>query len=267
MMSRFYKNLTLVATILLLSACSVLNGSNKTADSTIDSTTSMQALYQEAQKDLGNSNYIAAVEQLESFQVRFPFADLAKDAQLDLAYAYYRNGDREESITTVNRFIRENPRHEKIDYAYYLRGLTYFKPETQGTKKWLGIDQAKRPPHNDQMSYTYFERLIEKFPDSVYSADAAVKLNLLRNRLARYELNIASYYFQRQAYVAAGRRLEYLIETYPGAPSTIEANAMLIEVYQQLDLPALAQTSDDIVQSNRDELPASDKPVLRNRWW
>lgn len=238
------------------------------------SASAAQTHYNEAQKSLGNRNFTSAIESLELFQTRYPNHDLARDAQLDLAYAYFRDNDRDNAIAVINRFIRENPRHENVDYAYYLRGLVFFKPDIEGTKKLLGLDQAKRPPHNDQMSFNYFKQLVERFPNSEYSVDAQLKLQLLRNRLAQYELNIADYYMRRQAYVAASRRLENLIETYPQAPAVLPANRLLTQAYKELGLNDLAETSAIVSELNRDrfiqlgsDLEGASRDVKPDGWW
>ncbi len=80
-------------------------------------------LYDRARDALDDNRFNIAVERLEELDTRYPFGEHAEQAQLELVYAYYENGDWEEARAAASRFIRLHPDHPQIDYAYYLRGL------------------------------------------------------------------------------------------------------------------------------------------------
>ena len=93
-------------------------------------------LYDLASQDLRANNFKGAIQKLEALESHYPFTNAAKQGQLDLMFAYYRNREMESAIDQADQFIRENPTHPRVDYAYYIRGLAYF--ETGGG--WLEDD-------------------------------------------------------------------------------------------------------------------------------
>ena len=88
---------------------------------------SPEQIYREAIRDIRNNNYPSAIARYEMLEARYPFSEQAKQGQLDLLYAYYKNRAAESAIDQADQFIRENPTHPRVDYAYYIRGLVYFE--------------------------------------------------------------------------------------------------------------------------------------------
>src|SRR5207249_4585316 len=77
------------------------------------------ALYKRARHDLNSNDFNAAIKIYEQLTARFPFADEARQSRLDLIYAYYRAGEGESATDAAETFIRENPAHPRVDYAWY----------------------------------------------------------------------------------------------------------------------------------------------------
>ena len=76
-----------------------------------------EVIYAKAQKSMHKSDYGQAIKQLEALQSRFPFSEPARQAQLDLIYAYYKNREVDPAIDAAETFIRENPTNPRVDYA------------------------------------------------------------------------------------------------------------------------------------------------------
>jgi len=165
-------------------------------------------------------------------------------------YAYYKNGDRENAIDQAEQFIRENPTHPRVDYAYYVKGLANFDRERNFLERWFGVELSKRPPVNSRTSFQSFQALLQRFPDSRYAPDARQRMIFLRNRLAYYEVYVARYYLKRGAYVAALNRAKYAIENYDGAPSIKEALETSRDSYNKLGMNDLAANSAKVLEKN-----------------
>ena len=75
-------------------------------------------LYDRARDALDDNRFNIAVERLEALDTRHPFGEHAEQAQLELVYAYYENGDWEEARAAASRFIRLHHDHDQVDYAY-----------------------------------------------------------------------------------------------------------------------------------------------------
>ncbi len=224
-------------------------------------------LYDMAAKDMRSNNFKGAIEKLESLESHYPFTNAAKQGQLDLMYAYYRNGEAESAIDQADQFIRENPTHPRVDYAYYIRGLVYFESGAGWLEDTLHADVTKRPPHESRKGLQSFQILLQQYPRSPYAADARQRAIFLRNKLADYDLAVAKYYMEREAYVAAVNRARAVIENYDGSPAAIEALGIMAAGYRKLEIPELATVADSVRQANTPSADPNEGAVKDRPWW
>ena len=108
----------LLAALLALAGCASKNER--------DMKSGADVLYDRAHSAMDSGNYRNTITYYETLSARFPFSNQAKQAQLDLIYCYYRNGEPESAIDAASQFERENPTHPRVDYALYMRGLANF---------------------------------------------------------------------------------------------------------------------------------------------
>jgi outer membrane protein assembly factor BamD len=224
-------------------------------------------LYELASKDLSSNNFKGAIEKLEALESHYPFTNAAKQGQLDLMFAYYRNREAESAIDQADQFIRENPTHPRVDYAYYIRGLSYFETGGGWLEDVFRADIRKRPPHEARKSLQAFQILVQNYPRSPYAADARQRMIFLRNKLADYELAVAEYYMQRQAYVAAVNRARAVIENYDGSPAAIEALGIMSAGYRNLGIDELATVADQVRATNAPASDPNEGKVEDKPWW
>ncbi|MES2820543.1 MAG: outer membrane protein assembly factor BamD [Pseudomonadota bacterium] len=242
------KHLLLIAILALTVACS----SNEVVEENLSET----ELYQQAQADLDNKSYTSAVGKLKALESRYPFGRYAEQAQLELIYAYYKNAEPEAAKSAAERFIRLHPQHANVDYAYYLKGLAAFDQDRGLLTRFLPLDMTKRDPGAARDSFNEFARLTSRFPNSRYAPDAKARMVYLRNLLAAYDIHVAHYYLQRQAYVAAANRGRYVVENFQETPSVGDGLAVMTEAYQHLSLDDLAATSLEALKLNYPEHPS-----------
>jgi outer membrane protein assembly factor BamD len=193
-------------------------------------------------------------------EARYPFSEQAKQGQLDLIYAYYKNRSADAAIDQSDQFIRENPTHPRVDYAYYVRGLVYFESGANWLERKFKADIAKRPPHEASKSFQAFQVLAQQYPKSPYTADARQRMIFLRNRLADYEIEVARFYLKRGAYVGAANRAKGVIAGYDGAPAVDDALKILATAYRKLEIDDLAQATDKVRAANVYTIPDQMDP-------
>ncbi len=249
----------------LAAAALAVSGCKSSGD--VAPTTAPDSLYGLAAKDLKNSNFKGAIQRLEALESYYPFTNAAKQGQLDLMYAYYRNGEAEPAIDQADKFIRENPTHPRVDYAYYIRGLVYFESGAGWLEETLHADVTKRPPHESQKALQSFQILLQQYPKSPYAADARQRAIFLRNKLADYELAVAKYYMKREAYVAAVNRARAVIENYDGSPAAIEALGIMAAGYSKLGIPELAAMAESVRKENAPSIDPNEGLVKDRPWW
>lgn len=224
-------------------------------------------LYQRAKHDMDSYNYTAAIKTYEQLTAIFPFTDQARQAQLDLIYAYYRAGETDSAIDACDTFIRENPTHPRVDYAYYMEGLVNFEKQPNPVEKLFHVDLAKRPPTTANKAFAALRTVVEQYPKSAYAHDARQRMVYLRDRLAAYDVEIARYYLKRGAYVGAARRAKLVIDNYEGAPATRDALAIMIVSYDRLGMSTLAAEARRVYAANFVGQVTQVAAATRRHWW
>ena len=204
------------------------------------STWSAKEFYDKAQEAMKIEDYQTAIKYYEDMDIYHPFSPFTQQAQLEVAYAYYKYDEADSAIAAADRYIKLYPRDVNVDYAYYLRGLVSFERGLSNLDVWLGLEVDKRQPNYAITAYRYFDELIKRYPDSKYAPDAKQRMLHLRNRLAQYELNVANFYLRREAYLSAANRAKYVLENYPQTPAIPEALVIMIKAYRQLGVNDLA---------------------------
>src|SRR6202043_3043925 len=228
---------------------------------------SPEVLYKKAKKALDSYDYNQSIKTYEQLTARFPFTDQARQARLDLIYAYYRAGEGESATDAAETFIRENPTHPRVDYAYYVKGLVDFERQPNALEKLFRVDLSQRPPSTARKAFSAFRTVVEQYPKSEYAHDSLQRMIYLRDRLASYEVHVARYYFKRGAYVAAAQRSKGVIEQYDGAPAVREALHIMIESYDRLNLQPLAAQTRQVYEANyAGDVPQSQAEIKRS-WW
>lgn len=237
--------------ILMILAISVLvgvGGCKKDRDF-MDRRTAAE-LYGDAKDSLDKHNWRRAVQEYQLLQTRYPFGRYTEQSMLDLAYAHFKAGQPENALSTLDRFIRTYPAHENVDYAYYLKGLVNYEENLGILERIMPERVRDRDQTAARDSFTDFNELLRRFPNSRYAADARQRMVFLRNNLAAYEVSVAEYYMRRQAYIAVVNRSRYLLENYPGTPATSEALKLLHQAYTELNMPELADDAYAVLETN-----------------
>ena len=196
--------------------------------------------YESAQTSVSRGNYRRGIQIYEAIQARYPFSDLSRQLQLDLMYAYYKAGMQEQAVEAADTFIRENPIHERVDYALYIKGLAYFEDEAGFLERRFNRDVTQRPPKEVSEAYSSLRRLVERYPASQYAPDAEQRMVFLKNRLSEYENHVADYYLRRGAYVAALNRAKSALEDYNGAAGNADSLKIMEQAYEKLGMHDLA---------------------------
>jgi outer membrane protein assembly factor BamD len=236
--------LTLCA-LLLLAGCGT--GKEK-VDPTAD--WSVEKFYLEAHAELNKGNYLTAIEYYETLESRFPFGKYATQAQIDVAYAYFKYDEPDSAITALDRFIKLHPRHPAVDYAYYLKGLVNF--QRGGTILDVIVERDLSTFDRNLLlrAYNDFKLLAQRFPSSTYITDARKRMIFLRNELARADFAVANYYASLGAWVAVTGRTRFILQNYQGTEVIKSTLDLQLTAYQALGLEQLAQDTQRIIALN-----------------
>jgi outer membrane protein assembly factor BamD len=230
---------------LVLGGCGLLpEQKDETAD------WSASKIYTEAKVAMTDGAYDKAVKYFEKLEARYPYGRYAQQAQLETAYAYYKQNEVASAIAACDRFIRLQPNHPNVDYAYYLKGLVNFNEDLGILGYVSNQDLTERDPKAARESFDAFRDLITRFPESKYAPDARDRMRYLVNAMASHQVHVANYYMRRGAYVAAVNRAQYSIKTYPEAPANEAALAVMVKAYDAMELVELRDDAERVMRKN-----------------
>lgn len=256
-----FQRVLLFTLIALLAACS---GDEEKEDPFKDWTA--KDFYIEAKNDLRLAEFEAAIKKLETLEARYPFSNYAKQAQLDVAYAYYKFEEADSAISAADRFRRLHPTSPHIDYVIYLRGLANFYRGVSLLDSMFPRNVAEHDPKNMKEAMKDFITVIRRYPGSIYAPDAYLRSIFLRNKLAEGEIIAAEYYIQREAWVSAINRAQNVIQLYQTAPARDRAIEIMILGYEKLGMTKLAEDMRRIQAKNPpkpvEKLTEEDKAQL-----
>jgi outer membrane protein assembly factor BamD len=229
---------------------------------------SANRLYSAAKEAMGDGSYDKAVKYFETLEARYPYGRYAQQAQIEIAYAYFKSAEPVSAIAACDRFIKLHPNHPNVDYVYYLKGLVNFN-EDLGLIGHLAMqDLSERDPKAAREAFEAFKELTRKFPDSKYAADATARMKYLVNALASNEVHVARYYLKRGAFVAAANRAQYAVKTYRDAPANEEALFVLVKAYDSLAMNDLRDDAERVMRKNFPDSEYYKRGLDRKEpWW
>jgi outer membrane protein assembly factor BamD len=262
MQKNFLSRLYIVIAFCTLTACGLL-------PEKVDETKGWSAaqLYDEAKYDLSTGNYDNAIKKLEKLEARYPFGTYAQQAQMDIPYIYYKQGDHAQALAAIERFIKLHPNHPNLDYIYYLRGLVNFNDKISLLQSLAKQDMTERDPKAAREAFDAFKALVTRFPDSKYTPDALLRMKYLVNTMAQYELHVAKYYYRRGAYLAAANRAQSAVKEYPDAPAIEEALFVLAQCYDKMGLVQLRDDAERVFAQNFPDSQLTQVSSQKKSWW
>jgi outer membrane protein assembly factor BamD len=222
-----------------------------------------ERLYKEGHAEILASNWAHAKELLEKLESRYPFGRYAQQAQIEIAYALYKQGETADALDAVERFLKANPSHPSVDYVYYLKGLVNFTEPPALIGRLIGYRVSERDPKAMRESFEAFKELLTRFPDSRYAPDARARLIYLQNALAGHEVRVADYYYRRGAYLAAIERAQGALREFPGSGAQQEALVLIAQSYHALGLTELQADAERVLRLNYSE-PVASKGAPKN---
>ena len=221
----------------------------------------VEAIYEKAHASMMNGNWDRAELPFRQLIAQYPYGPYTEQALMESAYAQYKAGKLDDTVSTVDRFIRTYPTHRNIPYMYYLRGLANSGRDTVFLQRVWRLDPSRRDLATPMQGYNDLSIVAERYPNSRYAADARQRMVALRNQFAQHDLDVAVYYLRRGAWVSAVSRAKYLLETYPQSAHQNDAVAVLAEAYTHLGNETLANDAKRVLELNDPQ-----HPYLAGKW-
>ena len=240
---RALRSALILAMIGALSACSMIE-EDITADWDAD------RLYHAARDAVEEANWDLAQDYYGKLEARYPFGRYAQQAQIESAYTYWQNGEAAEALLACERFLKQYPNHANSDYVLYLKALCILNEPNGFFSRLVKQDLAERDAEAARNAFDTFKELVQRFPQSRYAPEARRRMHELVLAQARYELNVAKYYFVRHAYVAAVERAQNVVRDFQQTPYADEALALIRDSYRTLGVTELEADVQKVIDAN-----------------
>ena len=200
----------------------------------------VEALYNSAMDAMQARELTEAARLFDEVERQHPYSTWASKAQVMAAYANYRDNRYDEAINALDRFIQLHPGNKDIAYAHYLRAISYYEQ----------ISDVGRDQRATREALAALEEVVRRFPESRYSRDASLKIDLARDHLAGKHMNIGRYYLGQGEYLAAINRFQMVIRDYQTTTHVPEALHRLVESYLALGVTDEAQSTAAVLGHN-----------------
>ena len=207
----------LVLTLALLAGCASDDAMHKTE---------AQQGYEQAKAGLNKGHYAKVSTDLEKFTANHPYSKYAVQAELLRIFATYKDSEFVLSETLSKQFMERHPTHANVDYAKYMLAMSYYQQRSP----------AEKDPTMNGLAIKAFQQLLKEHPDSAYAKDGKSRLQSLFNSLARHELTVGKFYFDKDRFVAAANRFQTIVKTYQTTPAIEESLYYLAASYARMGL-------------------------------
>lgn len=165
---------------------------------------SAQQIHNYGQAEFENKDYQDAIDAFEALIDLYPFSMYVANAELRIADANFNKRRWVEAEAAYEAFAQRHPNHEEVDHVYFRIGMCNYKEK-------LAIDRDQAYTSRAEQN---FARVVSRYPDSEYIAEAQEKLAEVRRDLAKRERYVARHYWRDKEYYAAFKRWERIIRLF-----------------------------------------------------
>jgi outer membrane protein assembly factor BamD len=244
----------LTALLLLTSGCAALSQGPAGEPNYATEASENLALGEKAMED---KDYLKADKYFEYVRTKFPYLEVAREAELRLADLDFARELYPEARDKYDAFIKLHPTHAKVDYAAYRSALTYVQ---EYPSEFFALPPSREKDQKSiQDALRAMTDFLRQYPKSEYAKDAKVAADDARKRLAEHELYVASFYARRERWKAVAQRLEGMLKQYPGTPYEEKALFDLHDAYVKLNDTQHAQDTLKEVLKRLPGTPAAER--------
>jgi outer membrane protein assembly factor BamD len=183
-------------------------------------------LYTKATNDIKHGRYSVGRLALQTLINTYPDSEFLAKAKLEIAESYYREGGSaglKQSIVECKDFITFFPFLDEAANCQMQIAMAHYRQMEKPDRDHAEAVQAEAE----------FQTFLEKYPSSPLLPQVEQHLRDVQEVLAEGNFRVASFYYMRAAYRAAGARLIELTNRYPLYSEADHANWMLGQIYEK----------------------------------
>jgi outer membrane protein assembly factor BamD len=185
-----------------------------------------KVLYTKATADLKRGRYATGRLALQTLINTYPDSEYLAKAKLAIGDSYYKEGGTaglKQAIVEYKDFITFFPFLDESANAQMQIAMAHYHQMEKPDRDHAEAVQAEAE----------FQTFLEKYPNSPLVPQVEQHLRDVQEVLAEGNFRVASFYYIRTAYRAAGARLIELTNRYPLYSQADQANWMLGQIYEK----------------------------------
>jgi outer membrane protein assembly factor BamD len=204
-------------------------------------------LLAKAERAAAQGKFSQAGKYIDAMEALYPYSKERENRIVDAVYINYASGKEELALAECDLYHLQYPQGKNADYIYYMQGVMAFDKSSTSLQRMFKLDPALVNDNHYREAYHAFTTLVNQYPNSRFAADANLRLHYIRNILARHQLIIANYYYQRGAYVASANRAREIVMHFNGTPAMTRALEIMQSSYLHLGMPSQAKEVQSIL--------------------
>jgi outer membrane protein assembly factor BamD len=187
-----------------------------------------KVLFTKATEDMKHGRYTVGRLGMQTLINTYPDSEYLAKAKLGIADSYYKEGGMagmKQSMVEYKDFITFFPFLDEAAYAQMQIGMAHYRLMEKPDRDHAEAVEAEAE----------FQTFVEKYPNSPMLPQAEQRLREVQEVLAEGNFRVASFYYLRASYRAAGARLLELTNRYPLYSQADRANWMLGQIYEKTE--------------------------------
>ena len=165
-----------------------------------------------------------ALKQFLLVYSNYGYTKFASRSLLMAAYIYYESGSYYEAAEMLQKFRKLYPVHKHMDYVDYMISLCAYEQ----------IELASKDQTKAIQALENFKKIMKKHPNSIYTEDIQLKIDLVYDQLAAKEMYTARFYMKRGKWLASLIKLNNIVEKYSTTIFIEEALHRLVEIHYRI---------------------------------
>ena len=189
-----------------------------------------------AKAQLEAGHYNQASLYFEDLNQIHPFSQNGEMARILGIYSYFMDKEYSKAIVEAAYFQKVYPRSKYSDWMLFIEAYGHLNQYRNWFQRYLESDRARNDIVSLQQALYASNRLMTLYPKSRYVLPAKQIAVQVEHISAKENIDVATFYLERHAYLAAANRASNFLKNYPDSCFLPQAVAILEQAYDGLGL-------------------------------
>jgi outer membrane protein assembly factor BamD len=224
-----------VAVLLEVMAVACAQGSTKK----VAKVPTVEKMYETSINDLNKKRFRSAADGFEQIEELYAFTPHANKSVVLAAYSHYKAGNFDDSLKMVEYFKKINFDDSNTEYMFYLEILNKAKQ----------VEKSRKDLEKMKETIKDIDNFLYNYPNSEYGSDVQNRRKHLVELAIKNELNIATYYINRNNLIGSLDHLNNVVE-YLDSKYAAEILYRIFNLYKHINYEDGYKTYYGVLRNN-----------------